>query len=188
VAFRQLGFALGEIGPLLDRDGGDPRAVVRDQLARLDAELELKRRLRDRLNRLLDALDGADGAASELFLEAIEGMTMAEQHYTPEQLAQLDERRRALGEDRMRRAEQEWADLIAEAESLRARGADPSDPRVQAIATRWQELIEQFTGGDAGIRDSLERMYESEGPERASRGMVSRALMEWIGRAFEARG
>jgi hypothetical protein len=88
----------------------------------------------------------------------------------------------------MRRAEQEWADLIAEAESLRARGADPSDPRVQAIATRWQELIEQFTGGDAGIRDSLERMYESEGPERASRGMVSRALMEWMGRAFEARG
>jgi DNA-binding transcriptional MerR regulator len=33
VAFRRLGFALGDIGPLLDRDGGDPRTVVRDQLA-----------------------------------------------------------------------------------------------------------------------------------------------------------
>ena len=177
MAFRRLGFALGEIGPLLDRDGGDPRAVVRDQLARLDAELELKARLRGRLERLLEALEGADGAASVLFLQAIEGMTMAEQYYTPEQLAQLDERRRALGEDGMRRAEQEWADLIAEAEELRAGGAEPTDPRVQAIAARWQELIEQFTGGDPGIRDSLKRLYATEGPKRASRGMVSPDLM-----------
>jgi MerR family transcriptional regulator, thiopeptide resistance regulator len=187
VAFRRLGFALGEIGPLLDRDGGDPRAVVRDQLTRLDADLELMRRLHDRLRRLLEALEGADGAASELFLEAIEGITMSEQYYTPEQLAQLDERRRALGEDGMARAQQEWADLIAEAEALRARGTDPSDARVQAIAARWQELIEQFTGGDAGIRDSLKRMYETEGPERASRGMVSPELMAWMGSAFEAK-
>jgi MerR family transcriptional regulator, thiopeptide resistance regulator len=188
VAFRRLGFGLGEIGPLLDRDGGDPRAVVRDQLARLDAELELKTRLRGRLERLLEALDGADGAASELFLQAIEGMTMSEQYYTPEQLEQLDERRRTLGEDGMRRAEQEWADLIAEAEALRTRGTDPSDPRVQAIAARWQELIEQFTGGDPGIRDSLKKMYETEGPERASRGMMSPELMAWMGEAFGARG
>src|SRR5688572_16746425 len=77
VAFRRLGFALGEIGPLLERGGGDPRAVVRDQLARLNAEVELKGRLRERLTRLLEALDGADGAAPDLFPEAIEGMTMA---------------------------------------------------------------------------------------------------------------
>jgi DNA repair exonuclease SbcCD ATPase subunit len=170
---------------LLERDGGDPRAAVRDQLARLDAELELKGRLRERLTRLLDALEGADGAAADLFLEAIEGMTMAEQHHTPAQLAQLDERRRALGEDGMRRAEREWADLIAEADALRAGGAEPSDPRVQAIAARWQELIEQFTGGDPAIRDSLRRMYEAEGVERASRGAVSPALMAWMGRAFK---
>ena len=187
VAFRRLGFALGEIAPLLDRDDGDPRTVVRDQLTRLDAELELKARLRARLERLLEALEGADGAAAEMFLEAIEGMTMSEQHYAPEQLEQLDERRRALGEDGMARAQQEWADLIAEAEALHASGAEPTDPRVQRIAARWQELIEQFTRGDAGIRDSLKRMYESEGPERASRGMVSRELMEWMGRAQAVR-
>ena len=188
VAFRRLGFALGEIGALLERDGGDPRAVVRDQLARLDAELELKGRLRERLTRLLDALEGADGAAADLFLEAIEGMTMAEQYYTPEQLAQLDERRRALGEEGMARAQQEWADLIAEAEALRAGGVDPSDPRAQVIAARWQALVERFTGGDPGIRASLQRMYDEQGPERASRGMAKPELVEYLQRAHAARG
>src|SRR5919107_4069290 len=78
VAFRRLGFALGEIGPLLDRDGGDPRAVVRDQLARLDAELELKARLRGRLERLLEALAGADRAAAGPVLLGVEGLTRAQ--------------------------------------------------------------------------------------------------------------
>ena len=102
VAFRRLGFALGEIGALLDGEGADPRAVVRAQLERLDAEAATREALRGRLARLLDALDGANGAAADLFLEAIEGMTMSERYYTPEQLAQLEQRRNALGEEGMR--------------------------------------------------------------------------------------
>src|SRR3954451_23589718 len=97
VAFRRLGFALDEIGALLDGDGADPRAVIRAQLDRLDAEVALRSRLRARLTRLLDALEGANGAGADLFLDAIEGMTMAEKYYTPEQLAQLEQRRTALG-------------------------------------------------------------------------------------------
>jgi hypothetical protein len=182
------GIASGHATHRRDRAAAGPRRrrpASPDQLARLDAELALKARLRERLGRPLEALEGAGGAGADLFLGAIEGMTMAEQHHTPAQLAQLDERRRALGEDGMRRAEREWADLIAEADALRAGGAEPSDPRVQAIAARWQELIEQFTGGDPAIRDSLRRMYEAEGVERASRGAVSPALMAWMGRAFK---
>src|SRR6185295_2136088 len=68
VAFRRLGFALGEIGALLDSEG-------------------------------------ADGAAADLFLDAIEGMTMAEKYYTPEQLEQLAERREHLGDEAIRKAE-----------------------------------------------------------------------------------
>ena len=78
----------GEIGALLDGEGADPRAVVRTQLERLDTEAAARAALRGRLVRLLGALDGADGAAADLFLEAIEGMTMSERYYTPEQLAQ----------------------------------------------------------------------------------------------------
>ena len=187
VAFRRLGFALGEIGALLDGDGADPRAVIRAQLERLDAEAATREALRGRLARLLDALDGANGAAADLFLEAIEGMTMSERYYTPEQLAQLEQRRNALGEEGMRKAEADWAALIAEAEELRASGAAPTDPRTQALAARWAALVEQFTGGDPGIHASLNTMYRTEGADRASRGALSPEVFAWMGEAMAAR-
>src|SRR4051794_9874223 len=187
VAFRRLGFALGEIGALVDGEGGDPRPVIRAQLERLEAEAAARSRLRVRLERLLDALEGADGAAADLFLDAIEGMTMAEKYYTPEQLEQLEERRETMGDEAIRRAEADWAALIAEAEELRASGAAPTDPRAAALADRWAALIAQFTGGDAGIHASLNRMYETEGPQRASRGAVSPELFQWMGEAVARR-
>jgi hypothetical protein len=48
-------------------------------------------------------------------------------------------------------------------------------------------LIEAFTGGDPGIRASLQKMYETEGPQKASRGMVDPELMAWIAQAQEDR-
>jgi MerR family transcriptional regulator, thiopeptide resistance regulator len=188
VAFRRLGFALGEIGALLDGDGADPRAVIRAQLERLDAEVALRERLRVRLARLLTALDGANGAGADLFLDAIEGITMSEKYYTPEQLAQLEERRTTLGDEGMRRAEADWAALIAEAEALRGDGVPPTDPRASALADRWAALVAQFTGGDEGVHASLNAMYETEGVERASRGAVSPELFAWMGEAVAARG
>ncbi len=38
---------------------------------------------------------------------------MAEQHYTPAQLRQLEERRRELGEEAIGAAEREWPELMA---------------------------------------------------------------------------
>ena len=154
---------------------------------RLYAEAASRGALRRRLVRLLGALDGADGAAADLFLEAIEGMTMSERYYTPEQLAQLEQRRDALGEEGMRKAEADWAALIAEAEELRASGAAPTDPRTQALAARWAALVEQFTGGDPGLHASLNTMYTTEGAQRASRGALSPELFAWMGDAMAAR-
>jgi hypothetical protein len=53
---------------------------------------------------------------------------------------------------------------------------------------RWQALIQAFTGGDPGIAASLKRMYEQEGAEQASRGVMSPGLSEYVGRAMAARG
>ena len=58
---------------------------------------------------------------------------------------------------------------------------------MRAIAERWRDLIEQFTGGDPRMRESLGRMYREQGVERASRGGVSSELMAYVGKALAVR-
>jgi MerR family transcriptional regulator, thiopeptide resistance regulator len=112
-------------------------------------------------------------------------MTMFEKYYTPEQLETLKQRRESLGEARIQQVENEWERLIAQARLEMEKGTDPSSDTVQKIARRWQELIAEFTGGNPGIEQSLNNMYQHEGVETASRGMGDAALWEYMGRAID---
>jgi DNA-binding transcriptional MerR regulator len=187
LALRAVGFTLEEIGEALGEEGGDPRTAVRRHLERIDEQLRLGAQLRDRLTHILDVLDRADEPSADLFIDAIEVMTRMDRYYTPEQRAQLQERADALGEEGLRRAEDDWARLIAEVDAERVAGTDPADPRLTPLVERWTALIEQFTGGDPGIHASLNRLYETEGPERASRGALNSDTMEYARRAIAAR-
>ncbi len=187
VALRGLGLSLEDVGTALEQEGPDLRAAVVAHLARVEEELAHTVDVRRRLRGILDAFDRLGVASTDQIIDAIEVMTMSEQYYTPEQLEQLEARRNALGEDGMAKAQQDWADLIAELDAERIAGTDPADPRVQALADRWQALIQAFTGGDPGIAASLKRMYAEEGPEKASRGAVNTEVMEYAGRVMAAR-
>jgi DNA-binding transcriptional MerR regulator len=186
LALRQIGLRLDEIGACLLGDGLDVRTAVHRHLERTDRQIELQRELRDRLAGILVALDRAVEPSIDDFIDAVEVMTRMEKYYTPEQLKTLERRRADLGDDAIERAERAWGELIELVEAERQRGTDPTDPRVQELARRWTDLIEQFTGGDPGIRKSLRRMYEEEGVETASRGMLKPETMEYAQRAIHA--
>ena len=177
VALRGLGLSLDDIAAALA--GHDLHAAIERRVAALDAQLAEGRRLRERLAGLLD------GASPHELMDAIERMTMYDRHYTREQQDQLAERRATLGAEGLRAAERDWAELIDAARAEQAAGTDPSDPRVQELAARWRELIQQFTGGDAGLHASLNSMYEGEGPERASRGALDAEVMDYMRRAMQ---
>jgi DNA-binding transcriptional MerR regulator len=187
LALRRLGLSLEEIAAALEREGPGLEAAVRAHLARVEEQLAAQAALRDRLVRVLDALGGA-GPSTDQLIDTIEVMTMQERYYTPEQLDQLAARRDALGEEGMRKAQQDWTDLIAEMDAERERGRDPADPRVQALCERWRAQIALFTGGDPGIAASLKRLYDEHGAEQASRGAMPAGLQEYVGRAMAARG
>jgi MerR family transcriptional regulator, thiopeptide resistance regulator len=185
LALRRLGLPLADVGRQLGPDAPALAETVRLQLARVDEELAHGRALRERLRRLLAALEAPGEPSTE---DLIEVMTMQERYYTPAQRETLARRADELGEAGLRRAEADWAEVIAGMRAEMQRGTEPADPRVQALLARWTELIEQFTGGDPGIRDSLQRAYEAEGSERASRGMVDAELMAYVARARDATG
>ncbi|HEX8001109.1 MAG TPA: MerR family transcriptional regulator [Mycobacteriales bacterium] len=172
VALRRLGLALGDIAAVLS-DEADPRALLRRQLAETDRRIEAERDVRDRLEALLAQLDrGAEPTTDDL-LRAVEAMTMVERYYTPEQLETLARRREELGPEGMAKAQQDWVDVYADLDALREEGVDPADPRAQAVGARARSLIQQFTGGDPEMYASLKRLYDTEGAEQASRGMVT---------------
>jgi hypothetical protein len=105
-----------------------------------------------------------------------------------EQLAELAERRAQLGPEGMEKAQRDWADLYADIEREYEAGTDPADPRAQALRARHEQLIEAFTGGNPEIRASLQRMYDEQGPEKASRGMIKPELAEYLARVRVAAG
>ncbi|MGH2735380.1 MAG: MerR family transcriptional regulator [Actinomycetota bacterium] len=186
LALKELGLALHEIAGWLDDHEQDPRDSVRRQLDRLERQMELQQQLRRKLVALLRVFERREQPSADDLIKTMEVMMRVENYYTPDQLAQLEQRRKDLGEDAIRGAEREWADLIAEVKSHHERGTGPADPAVQALARRWNELIEAFTGGDPGIRRSLQKMYEKEGPQAASQGMVDPELMAYAQRINEA--
>lgn len=111
---------------------------------------------------------------------------MIETYFRPDQQEQLARLRAELGDERITRAEAEWAELIEAIKRERAAGTPPTDARMLELAGRWRALLHQFTGGHPGIRRSLATMYREEGSRRASRGMVDSELMRYVGRALAA--
>jgi MerR family transcriptional regulator, thiopeptide resistance regulator len=187
VALRRLGLGLTEIRAMLDASP-DLAQAVRGHLGQLERQLELGRRLHITLTRILELLESGHDPGRDEFIDAIGVMIMSESYYTAEQQEQLAERRRALGEEGMAAAERAWTQLIQAVRAEQAAGTDPSDPRMLKLAGRWRALIEQFTGGDEGIRQSLGRMYREQGVQQASRGMVDPALSEYVGKALAELG
>ncbi len=177
-ALRDLGIPLGEIPDAIE---GDARATLARHLERIEQDLVRQRRLHALLTHILD---DAESASGQDYMEAIEAMTMLDKYYTPEQLQQLDERRRSFSEEEHQQFHRDWDDLIAAAKAEREKGTDPADPRMQQIARRWRELMDMFTGGDPAILEGLKTMYQEEGPERASRGAVDAELMQYVGDAI----
>jgi DNA-binding transcriptional MerR regulator len=174
VSLRSLGFPLDAIAQALDSQTFDAREAVDDHLRRLEAQIAQEQQLLDKLRTLRQRLDADD------FLTTIEEITMRERYYTPEQLDQLEQRRQALGEDAIEDVEREWGEIFATLKQEMDKGTDPADPRLRPIGDRSRELIEMFTGGDPGIQASLKRMYETEGPEKASRGMADPAVFAYL--------
>ena len=185
LALRSIGLPLEEIGVLLDGEDG-VADTVRRHLAKVESQAQVLEALRARLTRLLAALEAGRGSTEEI-LEALEAMSMFEKYYTPKQLQRLEERRQQFTPEQMKAVEAEWKELYAQVREHREKGTDPADPDVQRLVTRSGELIRMFTGGDPGIAASLKRMYEEEGPARASRGVADPEDLEYLEKARASR-
>jgi DNA-binding transcriptional MerR regulator len=188
LSLKMLGFGLEQIRECLARSDYDPRQVVGLHLERVRQQADELRQLANRLAALADALDKAEVVSVDDFLDTIEVMTMIEKYYTPEQLSQIEARKLALGEERIKKANAEWPQLFAAVGAEMDAGTDPADPKVQALATKWYGLLDQFTGGDPGLLKSTRNMYANEDRIREMDVKAMRPMFAYIERAAVAAG
>ncbi|MCU1641388.1 MAG: MerR family transcriptional regulator [Nocardia sp.] len=191
LALRQLGLSLDQIAELLAGTVSMSQVLAthRDYLA---AQLVATRELHALVATLAATAQSRPDTSADRFLELIRRTVMVdeilEQYFTQEQLAQLAQRREELGEQHIQRAESAWGELIPQVDAAIAAGMDPTSVQAQQLAARWMQLLEGFHGGDAGLRDSMNRMYTGDADR--SQGEVcgpSPAQLEFITAANASR-
>ena len=183
VSLRQIGFSLEEIRECLEQRNFSFDRVIQLHTARLREQIELSQKWLNRLEAIAQAVSSMQTVSVEALIQTIEAMNMLEKYYTPEQLESLRQRQELLGEEQIKQVQADWQDLFEQVRAEMAKETDPTSEPVKALARRSIELIQAFAGGDPGIEQSLNRMYQQEQSEVVSRGMVDTAVMEYLGRA-----
>ena len=186
-SLRQLGFSLEQIRDCLNGPDFSPLRLVESHLASLREQIARQQWLCGRLEALAAHFRAAEEVSAEEFLQTIEAMNMIEKYYTPEQLRWLEERRRTVGEERIREVEAEWPRLMAEVRAAMDRGADPASPEVQELARRWMGLVREFTGGNPEIEKAVKSMWQQEENIHGMDTASVRPLREYINRALAAK-
>lgn len=172
-SLRQLGLSLEEIRASLDGPGYTLEEVLGLHVRRVRDEIRRQSRLVDRLEALRRRIAQGKSVTVDDVTGSIHATLDLERYYTPEQLRDLSRRREAMGPGALEAARRDWEALFEAVADARARGVDPASGEARALARRASALIQAFTGGDEGVRASLERLYRQGGSTRvmASAGM-----------------
>jgi DNA-binding transcriptional MerR regulator len=184
-SLRQLGFSLDEIGRCLDAPEFSPRKVLERHVARLRERIGEQERLVALLETLGASFDAGATASADDFINAIEGITMVERSFTPEELQELKERAERLGPEHIREVEAEWPRLIARVRTEMLDGTDPASDRMRALAARWRELVREFTGGNPGIEQKVRANYATDA-NLARRTGLDPDIFAYVNRAIRA--
>lgn len=200
LALRQLGLPLAAVASVM-AGATSMSEVLEAHQSYLDQQLSAMRRLRAQVATLTTTAKQSPHASVEDFLElirrVIEVDETVKQYFTEAQLADLAdlagladlaERREQVGEQSIAEVEYGWSDLLPRVAAAVESGMDPATPEALAMAEQWMDLLEQFHGGDAGLRESLYRM-QAENADQIERdhGGPSAAQMDFIAQANAAR-
>lgn len=184
-SLRQLGFSLEEIRGCLDSPSFSPKRVLELHVAQLREQIAGQERLAALLETLAASFAAGSLASTDEFVAAIEGITMIERTFTPDELREIKARGEQLGPVHIRAVEQEWPVLIARVRAEMDAGTDPESERMRPLATRWRALVREFTGGNPDIERKVRASYVAE-PRLMKRNGLDPELFAYINQAIRA--
>jgi Predicted transcriptional regulators len=186
VSLKALGLTLDAIRGSLDRDEPSLAEALRRQTHRLRETIAHQHALLLRLENLQQRLAAGEAIDGDILLKTIEASTIMEKYLTAEQQHAVRQRGEVLGAARIREVEQTWPQVIAGMTAAMRLDKDPASEEVQTLAAKWRALLREFTGGDAGVQHSLNRMFRAEPATMRQHTGIDPALMAYACRAIAA--
>src|SRR5262245_52815479 len=162
VLLRGLGMPLDSIASALQGNGHELLDLLERHSNAIETQLEQMRSTQSRLTESIAQLRNHQYRSTEDALTLIEAVATFQRYFTDEQRETLRARAEALGAERVRQADAQWARLIADVRHEMDAGTPPADVRVVALAREWQALLDEFTQGRSDIAHSAGRMMRSE--------------------------
>jgi MerR family transcriptional regulator, thiopeptide resistance regulator len=172
LALRYLGLPLREIAALLNTPVGRSAEPLTVTLARQRAVL---RERRDGLDRVLRAIEHAQLRAQDpaepewpLYQTILKEIQMqqatdwTEKYYSPKGVEALRERRASLTPEQMADLGARWKALFADLQSVLDREVPADSAEGRALVASWMRLADEFTQGNPEIGEGYRRMYEDE--------------------------
>ncbi|MFI6937813.1 MerR family transcriptional regulator [Streptomyces sp. NPDC050418] len=196
-ALRALGFSLEEVAEALAGSSDDlltMRELLATQLAALKQQAMRIHRLEQQLGGLLRQLDDASMPDPDQFMTTLEMISVFETSFTPEQQDQLAARRAELGPEAIEEAKTRWAGLVEQLLGHVQDDTPVTDPQVQDLLRRWEELGAAFHAqGAAGEQTKAvaQQMWQGNSAEISRRlpwtADQMASLVAYLERARQAR-
>jgi MerR family transcriptional regulator, thiopeptide resistance regulator len=166
LALRFVGFRLEHIKELLEGPKWPLIVALRMQreiLAQQKRQLDAAAQAIEQAEATLIADESAD--RWKMLRNIIEALKMendyswTQNYYSEAAQEKLAEIRKNTPKEVVEQGQRDWAELLAEVEQAAERNEDPSSEHAQSLAHRWQGLLRQFTKGDAGIQQGLNKLW-----------------------------
>ncbi|NRR30128.1 MerR family transcriptional regulator [Oxalobacteraceae bacterium] len=178
-ALRRFGMSLADIGTTLAKPDNSIAALVAQQLAALDQQIEQATRLRAQLEQLQRTIASGEEPELASWLTTLELMTMYDKYFSKEELQRLPFYQHNA------RHSKEWADLVAQVRALMD-GAIPADSeQAQTLAHHWMVMLERDTAANPGFVLRINAMLAQEASVQQQTG-ITPEVSEYVMRAFGA--
>lgn len=176
-ALRGLGMTLAEIGAVLNSPNLALAPLIDRQIQAIDQMIIKQTQLRYRLSSLKNQLMNGEELELDNWLKTLELMSMYEQYFTKEELADLT----FLQADS--KQQKEWEALVVEANALFKAGESSSSETAQNLASRWMLTLEQNTAANPEWLAKLNSMHSAESAFQEKLG-VHPEVVEFLLEAF----
>jgi DNA-binding transcriptional MerR regulator len=165
VALKFIGVPLKQIRGHFERKGAPLDGALRAQRRVLESKRQLLDRAIAAIHQAERAIRNGHAPETAAFKKIIEVIIMQDNQNWTDQYAndaartKIAERRKLWSPELQERVSRQWMELIGEVEAAVEHKEVPAGAPAGELARRWKALVEEFTGGDPDITESVKNVW-----------------------------